>query len=262
MTPPGGSGAGTPGAGATAARANHRSGAGPTLQRAGTALRHELRLLRRYGILGAAVLTTLVWAVLLRLLPEPARPVALELVAFTQLAVVGYTFAGALVLLEKAERSTLAIAVTPLRTAERVLARVTALTGVALAATAVVVLTAAVPLPGTPLPGTSLLLGVAGTSAVALLASLAVVASHTSVAQWALPSVGPLVVLALPLLGYAGVSSPLLWLLPTQGGLVLLRGPGSVREAVVAWATTVAWTGALGVVATRRHARWVATADA
>jgi hypothetical protein len=53
-----------------------------------------------------------------------------------------------------------------------------------------------------------------------------------------------------------------LWLLPTHGALLLLRGPASAAAAAGALATSALWAGLLAVLALRRFRRHVATADA
>lgn len=217
---------------------------------------HELRLLRRQGVVAATAVTAAAWAVVLRLLPPDARPVGLELVTFAQLAVVGYSFAGAAVLLGKAEGTLLALAASPLRLAEQLTARVLSLSCLAAAATLVVVLAAGVPVDWT-FPA-----GALAAAVVALVLSLVVVAPHRSVSRWLLPSVPPLLLLALPAVAYLGGDGAWLWLLPSQGALILLRGPGGAIEVAGALLATVVWSAVLGVLAQRRFSRFVATADA
>lgn len=222
------------------------------------ALRLEAHLLVRHGVVAAAAVLTVAWSLVLGLLPEAARPIALELVVYSQLAVIGYTFAGALVLLSKGEGTMLALVVTPLRLTEQVAARVGALTALALLVTGVV-LAVAGPL---QTPTVAVALSVAATSAIALLVSVAVAARYDEVSAWVLPSVPPLLLLAAPLVAYLGVESPALWLLPTNGALVLLRGPSGWPQAVLAVLVSAAWTAAAGWLAVHRMTRWAATADA
>jgi fluoroquinolone transport system permease protein len=217
-------------------------------QRIAAAARADVRLVVRHGVLAAAAVVTAAWAVLLHLLPPAVRPVGLELVVYGQLAVIGFTFAGAMVLLAKGERTMLALRVTPLRLGELVAARVGVLTVLALASTAVVVVASGAP----RAPLWAFITGVTATSVLALLGSLASAAPHATMSRWVLPSVPPLLVLAAPALAYVGVGGRLLWLLPTTGALTLLRGPADAGTAVLALLASAAWGAVLARVAVRR----------
>lgn len=217
----------------------------------------EGRLLFRHGVVAAAAVTTTGWVAVVLAVPEGLRATALEVIVFCQLAVVGYTFAGALVLLDKSQGTALALAVTPLRVSEHLAARVTGLTALAGAASAAVTFAGGPP----AAPPPAFALGVLAASVIALLVSLAVAAPHESVSRWLLPSVPPLLLLAAPLVGYAGVETAALWLLPTQGALVLLRGPSSLAAWLASLGSVAAWTAVLWVVCRRRLAQWAAMLD-
>lgn len=222
------------------------------------ALRLDLRLQRRYGLAQAGLVVALLWVLLLRLLPAEARGVAAPLVAFGDLAVVGYFFVGAQVLFEKAEATLTALAVSPLRAGEFLLARTASLTLLALGLTAIVV-GAGYGLPARP---RWLLLGVVLCSAVGVLAGVAVVAPFASISRYLLPGVLPLAVLGLPLLDAAGwLPAWLVALLPSGGAWLAVEAAfgGAVDgRLAAAVAANAAWVAAAAFVAARAYRRWLA----
>jgi fluoroquinolone transport system permease protein len=216
-----------------------------------SALRLDLRLYWRYGFYYAAAFTTLVWIAFLRLLPDWSLAVAVPLVIFCDLGVVGFYFMGVLVLYDRGEATLAALAVTPLRFWEYLAARLMALTGLALVlALAVVAATI-----GAGVNTALLLLGVLFTSLIASLAGFIAVAPFSSISGYLIPSGFVLLVLGLPVIYHTGWwESPLFYLLPTNGAMLLLRGawtpvePWQVLYAVV---YQLVWVALLA-----RWARW------
>lgn len=226
------------------------------MSRFGAALRLELRLQARYGFAYAAIVMTAVWIVCLRLLPASALPLALPFVIFTDVAVVGFHFIAALVLYDRAQATLAAVVVTPLRFWEYLAARVTALTLLSLAMVAALAAAA-----GAGFNPLLLLLSVALTAVIAALAGFIAVAPFTSISSYLLPSGLPLVILGLPLIPFFGVwQSPLFYLLPTYGPLLLLGGAFAAVEpwsVLAALAAGVVWVGLLAWGARRAFDRFV-----
>lgn len=222
------------------------------------ALGLDLRLQRRYGVAQAGLVVAVLWVLLLRLLPPEARGVAAPLVTFGDLAVVGYFFVGALVLFEKAEATLVALAVSPLRAGEFLLARTASLTLLALLLTAIVVGAGY----GVPPRPHWLVLGVVLGSAVGVLAGLAVVAPFSSVSRYLLPAVPPLVVLGLPLLDAAGwLPARVVALLPSGGAWLAVDAAfgGAVDgRLAVAVAASTGWVALAAWLAARAYRRWLA----
>ena len=228
------------------------------LSRFRTAVLLDLRLQWRYGFYYAGAFVTVVWIVLLRLLPPWTLVTAAPFVIFSDLAVVGYYFIAALALYEKGEATLFALVVTPLRFWEYLAARVTALTLLSLAMVAALAAAA-----GAGFNPLLLLLSAALTAVIAALAGFIAVAPFTSISSYLLPSGLPLVILGLPLLPFFGVwQSPLFFLLPTYGPLLLLGGafaavePGAVLAGVLGGAL---WVGLLAWGARRAFDRFIIT---
>ncbi|MFA9445813.1 hypothetical protein [Egicoccus sp. AB-alg6-2] len=75
-------------------------------------LRHELRLHTRHGIVAGIAVITGIWIALLWLLPPAARPTAVAWVLFLDVATVGFYFAPALLVVERANGITAALRLT------------------------------------------------------------------------------------------------------------------------------------------------------
>lgn len=210
------------------------------------AARSDLRLQLRYGITAAGAFVTLLCVVLLRRLPDAALGRAVPFVLFADLAVLGLFFLPGLVLFESDERTLAALAVTPLRPWEYLAAKVGTLTGLALLLGVVLAVGA-----GGTVALPPLVAGVGLLSVLSSLVAFLVVAGRGGMLEYVLASQLVTVPLALPLLWLLGwVDSPLLFLLPSHGPLVLLTG-GPIGAA----APAVAWIALLWVLALRAHRR-------
>lgn len=223
------------------------------------ALRLDARLQRRYGFLYAAVFAAVLWIAVLWLLPERLLGPALPLVLFGDLAIVGFFFIAGAVFFEKGERTLFALLSTPLRFRDYLLAKLIALTTLAVAVSLVVVITVR-GLDFAPLP---LLTGVVLTSLLMILLGFVTAAPYPSVSEWLMPALLPLLVINVPLLNYLGVwPEPLLHLIPTQGSLLLL---GAAFEQVrLSWGQLAyavgyqaLWIAGLFLVARRVFERFV-----
>lgn len=213
------------------------------------AARSDLRLQLRYGIVAAGAFVTLLSVALLRRLPDAALDRAVPFVLFADLAVLGLFFLPGLVLFESDERTLPALAVTPLRPWEYLTSKIATLTGLALVLGVVLALGAgnAVALP-------PLVAGVGLLSVVSSLVAFVVVAGRDGMLEYVLASQLVTVPLALPLLWLLGwVDSPLLFLLPSHGPLVLLTG-GPLTAA----AAPIPWIALLWLLALRAHRRHLA----
>lgn len=191
------------------------------MSRLGATVRLDLLLQLRYGFYYAAAFVTLVWIALLYPLPASLLDLAVPFVVFTDLAVVGYYFIAGMVLFEKGERTLFALLATPLRFREYLASKLATLTALAMIMSLVVVLAGY----GTGFHAAPLMLGVLFTSLVSLLIGFIVISPFDSISAYLIPSQVPMVVMGLPLIHFFGVwESPLFYLLPTQGSLLLLGG--------------------------------------
>jgi hypothetical protein len=181
----------------------------------------ELRLQLRYGMGYAAAFVALTWSLLLWAIPahmhELIVPIALEFDA----AIFGFYLMTGLMFLEKSDRTLSALSVTPLGGSRYLAAKVATITTQALVASIVIVLVAY----DGAVSWAPLILGVCLQSAMTMLAGFATAARFRSINEYFLPSSVVLLITQLPLLDYFGIwSSPLLYVVPTQAPLVLLKG--------------------------------------
>ncbi|MBB6380550.1 fluoroquinolone transport system permease protein [Pseudonocardia eucalypti] len=179
----------------------------------------DLRLQRRHGFYYAAAFTAALWVVVLYLLPDPLIAPGMPYVIFGDLGIVGFFFIVGAMFLEQGERTLFALLPTPMRFGTYLAAKLTSLTGLALAASLMVTLARY----GLGFEPVSFALGVVYTSVLMMLISFCTAALYPSISEWLMPSLIPLVIVNLPLLDYSGLW-PGLWLyvIPTEAPLLLL----------------------------------------
>jgi|GEM_PF-1336782 len=107
----------------------------------------DLKMQARENIYQFTVLTTLAFSTILWLLPKPAPASIVTGVLFLDPAVVGLSFVGAIVLMERSQNTLAALAVSPARPADYVLAKVVTLTLLTVAGGMALVCVAYWPLP-------------------------------------------------------------------------------------------------------------------
>lgn len=206
---------------------------------------HDLRLQWRYGIMAATVFVVVLWCLLLVQLPAGLRSTVLPYVILLDTGIIGLFFIPALILFERDEGTRAALMVSPLRFGEYACAKVVTLSGLALAATLVLVAVAGV---SVALPW--LLAGVVLLSVVSTLAGMIVVTPFTSITDYLTISPFVLTPLALPIvLQVAGVRGMWRLLLPGHGPLALLLDATSQADgatlgltgSVAALASSLAW---------------------
>jgi fluoroquinolone transport system permease protein len=194
-------------------------------------MRLDVLLQLRYGFYYAAAFVTLVWIAVLYPLPASILDLAVPFVVFTDLAVAGYYFIAGMVLFEKGEETLFALLSTPLRFREYLASKLATLTAMAIIMSLVVVVATY----GSGFDAALLVLGVILTSLLFLLVGFIVIAPFDSISSYLIPSQIPLVVMSLPLIQFLGVwESPLLYLLPAHGSLLLFGGAFGV-ESLAAW---------------------------
>ena len=188
------------------------------MSRWASALRLEATTLVRQRFAHAAVVSGLLWLTLLLPMPEHLRPIIEPYVLVGDVTIIGYFFIGGSVFFEKQERTLGAVICSPLRFWEYVSVKITVLMAISLFVALVVVTV----VHGTDFHPVPLVVGVVLGTLVMLLAGFASALPFASVSDWFLSTTVPLAILALPVLHLSGVwASPLLYLLPTQGPLLL-----------------------------------------
>lgn len=179
-----------------------------------TLLRLELRVQWRYGVLAAVATLAGAWVALLAALPSATARVAAPWVLLLDTALIGTTVVGALVILERQRGASAALTLSPVSWGPRLATKAGVLTAAVTVAAVPVVIAGRPPGAGA-LPA---LLAVATLTLLTVLLSVAVAAGRSSVLSFmaTLPLV--LVPLVAPaMLHLAGVSTPMLHLVPTVG---------------------------------------------
>jgi fluoroquinolone transport system permease protein len=201
------------------------------------ALRLELTLQVRQKFLHAAIFSGLIWLAVLLPMPASLRPMAEPYVLVGDIAIIGFFFVGGTVFFEKQERTIGAILSTPLRFWEYLAAKLTVLVLISLFV-AVVVATVA---DGLDYHLAPLVLGVVLGTLLMLLVGFISSLPFASVTDWFLSATIPLAVMLVPpIVYYSGLwPNPVLYLIPTQGPLLLL-GKAFDQVALAPWQVTYA----------------------
>lgn len=224
-----------------------------------SALHLELTLQLRQKFLHAGIFSGLIWLAVLLPMPVRLRPIAEPYVLIGDISIIGFFFVGGSVFFERHERTIGAIVSTPLRFREYLAAKLIVLTLMSLFV-AVTVATIADPLTYHLVP---LAAGVALGTLVMLLTGFISSLPFASVTDWFLAATVPLAVLSLPILFYSGLwPNPLLYLIPSQGPLMLL-GAAFDQVTLASWQAIyavvypVAWVAGSYWAAKSMFARYV-----
>jgi len=182
-------------------------------------LRLELTVQVRQRFLYAAVFSGLIWLTVLLPMSPGLRRIAEPYVLSGDTTMIGFFFIAGAVFFEKQERTLAAVISTPLRFSEYLAAKLAVLLAVSLSVAAAVVTIAhrfayhLAPMMAGVTLGTLLML------LVGFITSL----PFASISDWFLAATIPLALLNLPMLYLSGVwPNPVLYLLPTQGPLLLM----------------------------------------
>jgi fluoroquinolone transport system permease protein len=203
------------------------------------ALRLDLRLLRRYGLLYAALFSALLWEAVVYLIPGHLRATAAVYIVFGDLALVGFFFIAGAVFFERGERTLFALLTSPVRFGHYYASKLAVLAGLSLVLSLIITLTS-VHFAFEPL---SFLAGVVLCALLFLTASFISATPFGSISEWIIPSTGVLAILNVPLLNYSGLwEHPVTYLIPTQGVLLLLGSSmGRVELEPWQWAYSLAY---------------------
>lgn len=191
------------------------------MNRFASTVRLDLLLQKRYGFFYAGAFVALIWVVFLQLPPDSLMNLSVPLIIFTDLAVVGFYFIAGMVLFEKGEETLFALVSTPLLFREYLASKLLTLTGLAL----IISLLVAAAGYGFGFNPVSFFLGVSLASVISALVGFITVAPFSSISGYLVPSSLVLTPLGLPVFHFLGLwESPIFYLFPTQGALLLLGG--------------------------------------
>ncbi|WLR51383.1 hypothetical protein LC040_00315 [Bacillus tianshenii] len=186
-----------------------------------SALTMDFRMQWRYKFVHAAAFISIVWLVILTLLPTEYMNLAIPFVIFGDLGIVGFYLLAGMILFEKGESTLQAIVVSPLSFFEYLTAKVIAFTVMAVVISLVIVFSFA----GFGVNYFYIITGTALTSVVSLLIAFIAVAPYKSISSFLMPSQLYMLVMNLPLLDYFGwLEAKWLYVIPLQASLLLLEG--------------------------------------
>jgi fluoroquinolone transport system permease protein len=198
----------------------------------------------RHGFYYAYLFVSLVYIVLLRMIPWDIKPLVATLLVFSDPGIMGFYFVGGIFLLERGQNVLDNLFVTPFQVEEYLLAKAVSLAFLAVSTSfAIVVFTF-----GTAFNPWPLFLGVAFTSGISTLAGLTLAVKAASLNGYLFTSPLFLVPFSFPLIDYLGVMpSRLFYLLPGKASLVLIEAAfleGHLPEMLFSVGSLAAWTGA------------------
>jgi len=184
-----------------------------------SAIGWDLRLQVKYQILTVAVVVTILYTLIFKLLVNEEFDAILILLIFTDPAMLGFIFIGALVLFEKGSNTIDALVVTPFKISEYLFAKVISLGLIATACALVMAIAGHGPVFNYPL----FIYSVFMSSAVVTLLGFAGVSRIRSFNQYFIIIPQFLAPLALPLLNFFDITDTwILFIIPTQATLKLL----------------------------------------
>lgn len=190
------------------------------MTRLASALRLEVTIQNRQKFLYAAIFSGLIWLAVLLPMSHGLRLAAEPYILLGDTAIIGFFFIGGSVFFEKQERILSAVISTPLRFWEYLTAKLTVLVLLSLFVALVVPMIAH----GFVYRLVPLVVGIVLATLLMLLVAFITSLPFDSISDWFLSATIPLTVMsALPVLHYSGVwPSPLIYVIPTQGPLLLL----------------------------------------
>jgi fluoroquinolone transport system permease protein len=185
-----------------------------------SAMRWEVLIQFRQNIFYAAIFVAVLWSAVLFQIPDAGIVPVLVSVLFLDLSIFGFFFMAALYYLAKGDRVLEGLVVTPLRVVEYLTAKIATLTALSVVVGAVVTLAVY----GVSINWGWYVLAVVGMSVPISLLGFVLAARYNGINEFLVPGVFFLVVMQLPLLGYLGIwDNPLLYLIPSQPGMILLK---------------------------------------
>lgn len=184
------------------------------------ALRGDLVRQWRYQLIGAAVLVTALYSLILIPMKQHELDKAMLFLIFSDPVALGMLFIGSLILFERTDRTLEAIVITPLKRWQYLWSKALSLTLIALACSVAMALVGF----GWRVNWFWYLVGIALSSFIFVFLGFAIVTTCRTFNQYIMKMGIYLIPVALPLLNYAGVTDTKLWyIIPTQATLILMN---------------------------------------
>ena len=207
----------------------------------------DVRFQFRHGFYYAYVFLSLIYIVLLRLLPANFVHPALTLILFSDVCTLGFFFIGAVVLLERGQNITESLFITPLRLGEYLFAKQFSFLLLSLMSTLLIMVGAWIG--GQDFPW--FIAGVILSGSLYTLFGLAFAAKARNVNDYFGRALGAGLLISLPIAAYLGFyDTPLFYLFPTRPTLILLdvlQHQYSFAERLNAVVSLLVWLGLLSI---------------
>jgi len=221
------------------------------------AIGQDMRFQFRHGFYYAYAVLTILYIVILRLLPEAYRFPALTVILFADICALGFFFVGAIVLLEKGQNIAQSLFVTPLRLSEYLLAKQISFLILSVSSAAAIML-------GATIWGKDMIwfaMGVILSASVYTLFGLVFATRARHVNDYFVKALGIGLIISSPILTYAGLfDTQLFYLLPTRATLILLdvlANDYSTGEKVYAFSSLFIWLAITSIWAWVRFEKYV-----
>lgn len=183
------------------------------------ALKQDIHFQFRHGFYYVYAILTILYIITLRLLPETLIYPTLTIILFTDICTLGFTFIGAIVLLERGQNLTESLFVTPLRLHEYLLAKILSFLLLSFTSAFLIML-------GASVGGHDRMWFVFGaifSAVIYTLFGLVFAARARHVNDYFVKSLGIGLAISLPILAYLRLfDTPLFYVFPTRATLILL----------------------------------------
>ena len=188
-------------------------------------LRWEFTLLSRYKIIHISILSVILYFLTTQAVPDMNKPIFHTMLLFFDQAIIGIMFIGALVLFEKSENVLQALVITPMKTDDYLLSKVTSLTILSIISAAIFVALLNI-FSGIDFNISYLAISIILTSVMLILLGFILVSRVNSINEYLLAmAVAFLGLLFPPMLHLSGLyENVIFYLWPTQASFTLFTG--------------------------------------
>lgn len=206
------------------------------------ALKQDIKFQFRHGFYYAYLVISIIYIIILLNIPWEYRPFIAGLIVFSDPAMLGFFFVGAIVLLERDENILESLFVTPLKISEYFTARVISL-GVLAVLTAFLITILTI---DSGINYIMLFVGLILTAVLFTLFGFTLVVRVNSVNQYLITSILYSIIIIIPVLSYLNIFDTFLFYLwPTRASLLLIIGSytGNIKqvEGIYAVITLLIW---------------------
>ena len=188
-------------------------------------LKWEFTLLSRYKIIHISILSVILYFLTIQAIPDMNKPIFHTMLLFFDPAVIGIMFIGALVLFEKSENVLQALVITPMKTDDYLLSKITSLTILSVISAAIFIILLNI-FVGIDFNILFLALGIILTSILLILLGFILVSRVNSLNEYLLAMIVAFLGLTFPpMLHLSGLyENVIFYLWPTQASFTIFTG--------------------------------------